>query len=329
MEGDPERGSSGQNKRKGKNLIYTELTNKAMKLAYAAHKQQFDNGGIPYIFHPFHLAEQMDTERRICIALLHDVVEDTDVTLEQLQEQFPQEITRPVALLTHVSQENYYDYVGRVCTDLDDSFVKLADLLHNMTEARVQNCGVGESEKNRWHAKYMKALYLVVRSIEDQTSGDESLPDQNLLNHLIRSYPGRKRANAVIHIDKKSQEYLKADQMEQLKDLPVTEQLNYFQVEYTEKRTGTLDKDYFRQDKFSLSEMLNANRTLLIAEGCVVGFMDICNLAEHCKRRVSPVLINGAPRMLKEKSDMIQVSDHHAKVCETESIELVWKEIKS
>ena len=95
MEGDPERGSFAQNKRKGKNLIYTELTNKAMKLAYAAHKQQFDNGGIPYIFHPFHLAEQMDTERRICIALLHDVVEDTDVTLEQLQEQFPQEITRP------------------------------------------------------------------------------------------------------------------------------------------------------------------------------------------------------------------------------------------
>ena len=49
----------------------------------------------------------------------------------------------------------------------------------------------------------------------------------------------------------------------------------------------------------------------------------------YCKRRVSPVLINGAPRILKEKSDMIQVSDHRVKVCETESIELLWKEIKS
>ena len=65
-------------------MIYTELTIRAMNLAYNAHHGQFDKGGVPYIFHPIHLAEQMDNEISTCVALLHDTVEDTAVTLEQL-----------------------------------------------------------------------------------------------------------------------------------------------------------------------------------------------------------------------------------------------------
>lgn len=53
-----------------------------MKTAYEAHLSQKDTGDIPYIFHPYHLAEQMDTEIRTCLALLHDVVEDTEVTFD-------------------------------------------------------------------------------------------------------------------------------------------------------------------------------------------------------------------------------------------------------
>ena len=70
-------------------MIYTELTIKAMNLAYSAHHGQFDKGGVPYIFHPIHLAECMDDEISTCVALLHDTVEDTDVTLEQLEKEFP------------------------------------------------------------------------------------------------------------------------------------------------------------------------------------------------------------------------------------------------
>ena len=70
-------------------MIYTELTIKAMNLAYSAHHGQFDKGGVPYIFHPIHLAESMDDEISTCVALLHDTVEDTDVTLEQLAQAFP------------------------------------------------------------------------------------------------------------------------------------------------------------------------------------------------------------------------------------------------
>lgn len=70
-------------------MIYTTLTSKAMAIAYQAHHGQYDYNGIPYIFHPFHLAEQMDDEVSCCVALLHDIVEDTSVTLEFLQNEFP------------------------------------------------------------------------------------------------------------------------------------------------------------------------------------------------------------------------------------------------
>ena len=55
-------------------MIYTELTKKAMKIAYDAHHGQLDKGGLPYVFHPWHLAEQMDDEISTIAALLHDDV---------------------------------------------------------------------------------------------------------------------------------------------------------------------------------------------------------------------------------------------------------------
>lgn len=66
-------------------MINTKLTRKATIIAYNAHKNQFDKAQVPYIYHPIHLAEQMTTETECIVALLHDVVEDTDVTFEQLE----------------------------------------------------------------------------------------------------------------------------------------------------------------------------------------------------------------------------------------------------
>ena len=73
-------------------MIYTPLTNKAMRFAYQAHHGQLDHNGVPYIFHPIHVAEQMEEEISCCVALLHDVLEDTQVTTEELSREFP----RPV-----------------------------------------------------------------------------------------------------------------------------------------------------------------------------------------------------------------------------------------
>ena len=65
-------------------MIYTDKTKKAMKLCFEAHKDQVDKSGMPYVFHPFHVAEQMTAEATTIVALLHDVVEDTDYTLEDI-----------------------------------------------------------------------------------------------------------------------------------------------------------------------------------------------------------------------------------------------------
>lgn len=66
-------------------MIYSHLVYKAMKIAYEAHRDVYDKNGAPYIFHPFTVASSMDDETSACVALLHDVVEDTDVTFDDLR----------------------------------------------------------------------------------------------------------------------------------------------------------------------------------------------------------------------------------------------------
>ena len=115
-------------------MIYTPLTIKAMKLAYAAHQGQTDHAGVPYIFHPYHVAEQMNDEYSCCAALLHDVIEDTSVSLISLALAFPAEVVRAVELLTHEEDVSYEDYIRQIKTNPIAVKVKLADLEHNYTD---------------------------------------------------------------------------------------------------------------------------------------------------------------------------------------------------
>ena len=138
-------------------MIYTDLTIKAMNLAYNAHHGQFDKGGVPYIFHPIHLAERMDDEISTCVALLHDTVEDTDVTLEQLAGEFPREVVDAVRLLTHPEGVEYFDYVRAIRQNSIAVKVKLADLAHNGDPKRISN--QGNAEKRR--AKYAAARKIL------------------------------------------------------------------------------------------------------------------------------------------------------------------------
>ena len=143
-------------------MIYTELTVKAMHIAYNAHSGQTDKNGMPYIFHPFHLAEQMHTESEICTALLHDVAEDTDITLEKLMEDFPKEITDALKLLTHDKNIDYFDYVREIKTNPIARKVKLADLKHNSDLSRMTASGIVPSEKDiRRREKYLKAIEIL------------------------------------------------------------------------------------------------------------------------------------------------------------------------
>ena len=142
-------------------MIYTHLTNEAMKIAYRAHHGQVDKGGIPYIFHPFHLAEQMTDEYTTCAALLHDVVEDTDVTLEALSAIFPAEVVEAVALLTHRPGDDYLQYVAAIRENPIARAVKLADIAHNSDTTRLEATADNLAVQKRLHEKYSKALQIL------------------------------------------------------------------------------------------------------------------------------------------------------------------------
>ncbi len=119
-------------------MIYTEQTKKAIKLCFAAHEGQKDKSGLPYVLHPIHLAEQMDDEASTIAALLHDVVEDTDYTFEDLEQMdFPKDAMDAIRLLTHDDDVDYMDYVREIKTNPIATKVKLADLAHNSDASRL------------------------------------------------------------------------------------------------------------------------------------------------------------------------------------------------
>lgn len=143
-------------------MLYTELTKKAMKIAFEAHKDQVDKSGMPYIYHPIHLAEQMDDEYSTCAALLHDTVEDTDMTFEKLAEcGFPNNVIEALKLLTHYDSVPYMDYVKKIKQNSIAKKVKLADLKHNSDLTRLDV--VDEKARSRVK-KYENAIRVLTET---------------------------------------------------------------------------------------------------------------------------------------------------------------------
>ena len=147
-------------------MIYTSLTRLALKVSFEAHKDQVDHSGTPYIYHPYHLAEQMTDETTTCIALLHDVVEDTDITLAQLREMgFPDIVVEAVGVLTREHGVPYQEYIKRVKSNPLARIVKLADLEHNSDMSRLQEI----DERSKSLAKrYEKARACLMEANEDE-----------------------------------------------------------------------------------------------------------------------------------------------------------------
>lgn len=140
-------------------MVYTNLTKKAMKLAYFAHLGQVDKSGIPYIYHPIHLAEQMTNETTTCIALLHDVVEDTKYTFKDLQaEGFNNDIINALKLLTHDKKVPYIKYIKAIAKNPLACEVKLADLRHNSDVSRLNNIDAKTLQRCE---KYKQAIAIL------------------------------------------------------------------------------------------------------------------------------------------------------------------------
>ena len=144
-------------------MINTKLTRKAMIIAYNAHKNQVDRAGVPYIYHPIHLAEQMDTETECIVALLHDVVEDTDVTFANLEKYFSKEIIDILKLLTHDKSIDYLDYIQKIKDNPIAKKIKIADIIHNSDETRLDKITPKDIIRRN---KYQKALMLLEENNE-------------------------------------------------------------------------------------------------------------------------------------------------------------------
>ena len=140
-------------------MIYTPNTKKALKLCFEAHKNQADKSGLPYVFHPFHVAEQMTDEKTTIVALLHDVIEDTSYTLQDLRNLgFDEDVLGALELMTHDKNVPYIDYVAKIKGNAIAKTVKLADLSHNSDLTRLDE--VNEAALNRVE-KYKAAIKLL------------------------------------------------------------------------------------------------------------------------------------------------------------------------
>lgn len=160
-------------------MIYTALTKKAMKISFEAHKDQVDKCGIPYVYHPFHVAEQMKDEITTCVSLLHDVIEDTDTTIDDLRKDgFPEEVLEAVDMLTHKDNEPYFDYVNRIKDNPVAKAVKLADLEHNMDLSRFDNLGAKDFERRRKYERAVMLLNGLIRIDDFKTSDDIEIHSQ-------------------------------------------------------------------------------------------------------------------------------------------------------
>ena len=140
-------------------MLYTELTKKAMQICFEAHRDLTDKGGMPYVFHPFHLAEQMETEDETVAALLHDVAEDTEITLDEIGKMgFSEAVMEALRLLTHREGVPYMEYVRRIKENPVARAVKRADLKHNSDLTRLDT--VDEKAIKRVE-KYKEALAIL------------------------------------------------------------------------------------------------------------------------------------------------------------------------
>lgn len=140
-------------------MLYTEKIKKALEIAFDAHKDQVDKAGLPYIYHPFYLATQMETEDSIIVALLHDVVEDSHYTFEEIESfGFSPSIISALRLLTHEDSEDYIAYIHRVKENELARIVKLADLKHNSDVSRLSHMDDKARERLNRYVESIKIL---------------------------------------------------------------------------------------------------------------------------------------------------------------------------
>ncbi len=138
------------------------MLEKAIALATNAHAGQKDKAGYPYILHPLRVMLNMDAESEMIVAVLHDIVEDTQITSEELRRQgFSEEVLDAVRVLSKQDKEDYFAYIGKITQNPIARKVKLADLEDNMNIKRLKDQDyLNESDVARLK-KYYRAWKLM------------------------------------------------------------------------------------------------------------------------------------------------------------------------
>ena len=132
----------------------------AIILATGAHRGQKDMAGLPFILHPLRVMAsflQPNEDQERIVAVLHDVVEDTDITLAELKMDYPAVIIEAVDAITRRPEEKYERYIERVGGNPLAARVKLADLADNLNEKRASTGMLSLDIK----ARYVAARYVL------------------------------------------------------------------------------------------------------------------------------------------------------------------------
>ncbi len=141
-----------------------QMIDRAMAICVEAHSGQMDRYGQIYIFHPMRVMQRVNSINDKCVAILHDVVEDSEWTVEDLtQEGFPSVIVDAVDAISKRDDEEYTDYIQRVRENAIAIRVKLADLEDNMDLRRTRGeMTVSDLERLK---RYRKAYTVLNESV--------------------------------------------------------------------------------------------------------------------------------------------------------------------
>lgn len=136
-----------------------DLIDKALKIAVKAHEGQVDKGGNPYILRPVWVALHFDDDEKRVAALLHDVVEDSDITLDDLKnEGLPNKVIEALDCLTRKKNESYFDYIFRNSKNHIAKSVKYYDLIHNADLSRIKNPNEKDEKRRKKYLFYLDIL---------------------------------------------------------------------------------------------------------------------------------------------------------------------------
>ena len=132
---------------------------KSLQIALKAYTGQRDKAGKTYILHPLRIMAKMATEEEMAVALLHDVIEDSDISAEDLlKEGIPQNIVDAVVLLTKTRSENYKNFIKKLSTNKLASKVKKADIEDNINVLRLDSLGDSDLERVKKYHRAWKVL---------------------------------------------------------------------------------------------------------------------------------------------------------------------------